>query len=105
MQKDISGNVHKIRTKFETNRIKFMYLDSLIDDDLLLNGGKLNVATEGLLWLKRFLSFFYFLFLYSLQISCLIELTVKKVVLLQCNGSMYIKYLVVMNNEQLHLYS
>ena len=29
------------------------YLQDLIDADLAENGGKLGIATEGLLWLKR----------------------------------------------------
>uniref|UniRef100_A0A914ZVS4 Glycolipid transfer protein domain-containing protein n=1 Tax=Parascaris univalens TaxID=6257 RepID=A0A914ZVS4_PARUN len=57
VKKDISGNVLKVRSKFESNREKFKYVEDLIDDDLAQNGGKLGYATEGLLWLKRGLEF------------------------------------------------
>ncbi|VDL63393.1 unnamed protein product [Nippostrongylus brasiliensis] len=54
---DISGNVTKVRTRFEKDRIGQRYLQDLIDNDLRDNGGKLGIATEGLLWLKRGLEF------------------------------------------------
>ncbi|EPB69124.1 glycolipid transfer protein [Ancylostoma ceylanicum] len=54
---DINGNVVKVRTRFEKDRIGQRYLQDLIDADLRENGGKLGVATEGLLWLKRGLEF------------------------------------------------
>lgn len=43
-----------MRTKYNTDRDKFKYVEDLIDDDLAEHGGKLGVATEGLLWLKRY---------------------------------------------------
>nr|CDJ97764.1 Glycolipid transfer protein domain containing protein [Haemonchus contortus] len=54
---DISGNVAKVRTRFEKDRIGQRYLQDLIDNDLKDNGGRLGIATEGLLWLKRGLEF------------------------------------------------
>ncbi|VDM39130.1 unnamed protein product [Toxocara canis] len=57
VKNDISGNVSKVRSKFESDREKLKYIEDLIDDDLSHNGGKLGYATEGLLWLKRGLEF------------------------------------------------
>ncbi|MFH4976038.1 hypothetical protein AB6A40_002747 [Gnathostoma spinigerum] len=57
VKNDISGNVKKVRAKFETNKERFKYVEDLIDDDLAVNNGKLGIATEGLLWLKRGLEF------------------------------------------------
>ncbi|KHN71921.1 Glycolipid transfer protein [Toxocara canis] len=57
VKNDISGNVSKVRSKFESDREKLKYIEDLIDDDLAHNGGKLGYATEGLLWLKRGLEF------------------------------------------------
>ncbi|CAJ0941793.1 unnamed protein product, partial [Mesorhabditis belari] len=54
---DISGNVLKVRTRFEKNKAGQEFLESLIDSDLAENNGKLGIATEGLLWLKRGLEF------------------------------------------------
>ncbi|CAJ0581216.1 unnamed protein product, partial [Mesorhabditis spiculigera] len=54
---DISGNVTKVRARFEKNKEGQKYLQDLIDQDLAENGGKLGIATEGLLWLKRGLEF------------------------------------------------
>uniref|UniRef100_A0A915Q1R7 Glycolipid transfer protein domain-containing protein n=1 Tax=Setaria digitata TaxID=48799 RepID=A0A915Q1R7_9BILA len=57
VKNDISGNVTKVRTKYESNKTKFKYIEDLIDSDLAENGGKMGIATEGLLWLKRGLEF------------------------------------------------
>uniref|UniRef100_A0A914D885 Glycolipid transfer protein domain-containing protein n=1 Tax=Acrobeloides nanus TaxID=290746 RepID=A0A914D885_9BILA len=57
VKSDIAGNVKKVRTKFETDKERMKYLQDLIDIDLNENNGKLGVATEGLLWLKRGLEF------------------------------------------------
>ncbi|VDK64192.1 unnamed protein product [Anisakis simplex] len=57
VKNDIAGNVAKVRSKFDTDKVKFKYIEDLIDDDLAQNGGKLGYATEGLLWLKRGLEF------------------------------------------------
>ncbi|KAL3103744.1 hypothetical protein niasHS_001346 [Heterodera schachtii] len=57
VKNDIAGNVHKVRTKFETDRKRMEVLQDLVDIDLLENGGKIGTATEGLLWLKRGLEF------------------------------------------------
>ncbi|KAK6036724.1 glycolipid transfer protein, partial [Cooperia oncophora] len=54
---DINGNVVKVRTRFEKDRIGQRYLQDLIDNDLKDHGGNLGIATEGLLWLKRGLEF------------------------------------------------
>lgn len=54
---DIKGNVIKVRTRFEKDRAGQVYLQDLIDADLAENDGRLNTATEGLLWLKRGLEF------------------------------------------------
>ena len=32
------------------------FLQDLIDEDISENNGKIGIATEGLLWLKRFFS-------------------------------------------------
>uniref|UniRef100_A0A0R3RVI1 GLTP domain-containing protein n=1 Tax=Elaeophora elaphi TaxID=1147741 RepID=A0A0R3RVI1_9BILA len=57
IKNDISGNVAKIRTKYESGKDKYKYIEDLIEDDLVKNGGKMGTATEGLLWLKRGLEF------------------------------------------------
>ncbi|KAH7722617.1 glycolipid transfer protein [Aphelenchoides avenae] len=54
---DISGNVKKVRAKYETNPQEMPFLEDLIDRDLKEHDGKLGIATEGLLWLKRGLEF------------------------------------------------
>ncbi|VDM71321.1 unnamed protein product, partial [Strongylus vulgaris] len=54
---DISGNVVKVRTRFEKDKTGQRYLQDLIDADLQEHGGRLGIATEGLLWLKRGLEF------------------------------------------------
>nr|CAD2132903.1 unnamed protein product [Meloidogyne enterolobii] len=54
---DISGNVHKISKLFETDKKKMYFLQDLIDEDISENNGKIGIATEGLLWLKRGLQF------------------------------------------------
>ncbi|VDK85022.1 unnamed protein product, partial [Onchocerca ochengi] len=53
IKNDISGNVTKVRTKYESEKGKCKYIEDLIEDDLAKNNGKMGVATEGLLWLKR----------------------------------------------------
>ncbi|KAE9416058.1 hypothetical protein Angca_002284, partial [Angiostrongylus cantonensis] len=50
---DINGNVVKVRTRYEKDKIGQQFLQDLIDSDLKDNGGRLGYATEGLLWLKR----------------------------------------------------
>uniref|UniRef100_A0A8R1XYI7 GLTP domain-containing protein n=1 Tax=Onchocerca volvulus TaxID=6282 RepID=A0A8R1XYI7_ONCVO len=57
IKNDISGNVTKVRTKYESEKGKCKYIEDLIEDDLAKNNGKMGVATEGLLWLKRGLEF------------------------------------------------
>ncbi|CAI4230557.1 unnamed protein product [Auanema sp. JU1783] len=57
VRSDIQGNVDKVRHRFEKNKESQVYLQQLIDSDLAENGGKLGIATEGLLWLKRGLEF------------------------------------------------
>lgn len=54
---DINGNVAKVRTCYEKDKIGQHFLQDLIDSDLKDNGGSLGIATEGLLWLKRGLEF------------------------------------------------
>ncbi|KAJ1359628.1 hypothetical protein KIN20_018402 [Parelaphostrongylus tenuis] len=54
---DISGNVAKVRTRYEKDKIGQHFLQDLIDSDLKDHGGGLGIATEGLLWLKRGLEF------------------------------------------------
>lgn len=53
IKNDISSNVTKVRTKYESEKGKCKYIEDLIEDDLAKNNGKVGVATEGLLWLKR----------------------------------------------------
>ncbi|KAK5965480.1 Glycolipid transfer protein [Trichostrongylus colubriformis] len=61
---DINGNVVKVRTRFEKDRIGQRYLQDLIDMDLREHGGNFGIATEGLLWLKRSVnSAFFFVIL------------------------------------------
>ncbi|KAF8368238.1 hypothetical protein PRIPAC_86067 [Pristionchus pacificus] len=50
VKSDIAGNV---RTRWLKDRIGQDTLQKLIASDLKDNGGKLGIATEGLLWLKR----------------------------------------------------
>ncbi|VDN91538.1 unnamed protein product [Brugia pahangi] len=57
IKNDISGNVAKVRTKYESGIDKCKYIEDLIEDDLAKNSGKMGSATEGLLWLKRGLEF------------------------------------------------
>jgi hypothetical protein len=45
--------VTKVRTKYESNPNKFPFLQDIVEADLAENGGKLGIASEGLLWLKR----------------------------------------------------
>lgn len=53
IKNDISGNVTKIRIKYETRKDKYKYIEDLVEDDLAENSGNMGIATEGLLWLKR----------------------------------------------------
>jgi hypothetical protein len=57
VQADILGNVEKVRKKYESNKEEFVYIQDLIDADLRDNNGKMGMAAEGLLWLKRGLEF------------------------------------------------
>ncbi|KAF7637379.1 GLTP domain-containing protein [Meloidogyne graminicola] len=57
VKNDISGNVRKVENKFETDRQKLYFLQDLIDADIHESNGKIGLATEGLLWLKRGLEF------------------------------------------------
>ncbi|KAL4003856.1 Glycolipid transfer protein (GLTP) family protein [Acanthocheilonema viteae] len=59
IKNDISGNITKIRTKYESGKDKYKYIEDLIEDDLVKNNGKMGTATEGLLWLKRGLEFMF----------------------------------------------
>lgn len=73
VKSDINGNVVKVRTRYEKDKegmiiclIQYClliagqrYLQDLIDKDLQDNGGKLGIATEGLLWLKRYFQSIY----------------------------------------------
>ena len=53
---DISGNIHKIRTKFLSDPINSVTLEKMMVSERKLGKGK-RVATEGLLWLLRGLKF------------------------------------------------
>ncbi|KAI1722706.1 glycolipid transfer protein (GLTP) domain-containing protein [Ditylenchus destructor] len=57
VKSDISGNVTKVRTKYESDKENLKYVQNLVDVDLAQNNGKMGLATEGLLWLKRGLEF------------------------------------------------
>ncbi|CAG9537558.1 unnamed protein product [Cercopithifilaria johnstoni] len=57
IKNDISGNIIKIKTKYESGKDKYKYIEDLVEDDLIKNNGKMGIATEGLLWLKRGLEF------------------------------------------------
>ncbi|CAG8694245.1 glycolipid transfer protein domain-containing protein [Gigaspora rosea] len=54
VQKDMTGNVNKIRTRYEVDRIKHNTLENLV---ICEQKEKKRTATEGLLWLKRGLEF------------------------------------------------
>ncbi|CAG8709970.1 28463_t:CDS:2 [Dentiscutata erythropus] len=54
VQKDMTGNVNKIRARYETDRIKNNTLENLVINE---QKEKKRIATEGLLWLKRGLEF------------------------------------------------
>lgn len=58
VQTDILGNVEKVRKKYETNKEEFAYIQDLVDADLREHNGKMGMASEGLLWLKRYRIFF-----------------------------------------------
>lgn len=53
VKNDVLGNVNKVRTKYETDPEKYVFLQDLVDADLEEHGGKMGIPTEGLLWLKR----------------------------------------------------
>ncbi|KAK0418023.1 hypothetical protein QR680_013332 [Steinernema hermaphroditum] len=57
VKSDISGNVTRVKAKFESNKALMPFLQDLINLDLKETGGKLGDATEALLWLKRGLEF------------------------------------------------
>ncbi|KAI6241611.1 Glycolipid transfer protein [Aphelenchoides fujianensis] len=54
---DVLGNVKKVRTMYETDPAQFAFLEDLVEADLKAHNGKLGLASEGLLWLKRGLEF------------------------------------------------
>uniref|UniRef100_A0A914YG00 Glycolipid transfer protein domain-containing protein n=1 Tax=Panagrolaimus superbus TaxID=310955 RepID=A0A914YG00_9BILA len=59
VQTDILGNVEKVRRKYETDKEKYAYIQDLCDSELRENNGRMGMATEGLLWLKRGLEFMH----------------------------------------------
>ncbi|TEB38520.1 glycolipid transfer protein [Coprinellus micaceus] len=54
VQNDIKGNVAKVRARYETNKEANKTLELLVENE---KGEKKRVATEGLMWLLRGLSF------------------------------------------------
>jgi len=54
VQKDLKGNVDKVRTRYEVDKTKFSTLEQLVENE---KGEKKRTATEGLMWLIRGLSF------------------------------------------------
>merc|ERR1719383_152319 len=55
---DISGNISKIRTKYETDREKFPNLQAIILHEKSTNTTSVqNSATDAIMWLKRGLTF------------------------------------------------
>ena len=53
-----SGNIGKIRTKFETNEEKFNTLQAIVLDEKATNTSSVaNSATDAIMWLKRGLTF------------------------------------------------
>ena len=50
---DIAGNVSKVKIKYESNKSQCQSVQQLVEFDLKEHGGKMGIATEGLLWLKR----------------------------------------------------
>jgi len=55
---DISGNISKIRTKYETDREKFTNLQAIILHEKSTNTTSVqNSATDAIMWLKRGLTF------------------------------------------------
>uniref|UniRef100_A0A0N4Z6J9 GLTP domain-containing protein n=1 Tax=Parastrongyloides trichosuri TaxID=131310 RepID=A0A0N4Z6J9_PARTI len=67
VKNDIMGNVIKVRTKYETDKIRMKTVQDLIDKDLIDNNGRLGIATEGLLWLKRGLEFMLQMLIYMVD--------------------------------------
>ncbi|CEF64529.1 Glycolipid transfer protein [Strongyloides ratti] len=67
VKNDIMGNVIKVRTKYESNTERMPTIQDLIDTDLIDNNGKLGIATEGLLWLKRGLEFMLQMIIYMVE--------------------------------------
>jgi len=57
VKSDISGNVNKVRTKYEANKEDMKYVQNLVNVDLAEHNGQMGIASEGLLWLKRGLEF------------------------------------------------
>ncbi|KAF8198061.1 glycolipid transfer protein domain-containing protein [Pholiota molesta] len=54
VQSDLKGNITKVRTRYEATPTLSQTLESLVENE---KGEKKRVATEGLLWLLRGLSF------------------------------------------------
>ncbi|KAF8971092.1 glycolipid transfer protein domain-containing protein [Flammula alnicola] len=54
VQSDLKGNITKVRTRYEATPTLSATLESLVENE---KGEKKRVATEGLLWLLRGLSF------------------------------------------------
>merc|ERR1711935_259212 len=55
---DISGNIAKIRTKFDTDRDKFNTLQAIVLEEKSTNTNRsANSATDAIMWLKRGLTF------------------------------------------------
>jgi hypothetical protein len=61
VKSDINGNVLKVRKRFETDKQAMRFLQDLVDLEIAERNGSMGMATEGLLWLKRFLLDFPFI--------------------------------------------
>ncbi|XP_066289516.1 glycolipid transfer protein-like [Branchiostoma lanceolatum] len=56
---DVSGNIEKVRKKYETDKEKYKTLTDIVEQELEENGGKPGYAIDALLWLKRGLEYIH----------------------------------------------
>ncbi|KAI8505059.1 PREDICTED: glycolipid transfer protein-like [Branchiostoma belcheri] len=54
---DVSGNIEKVKKKYETDKEKYKTLTDIVEKELEENGGKPDYAIDALLWLKRGLEY------------------------------------------------
>jgi len=57
VKSDIQGNITKINRVYETDPTKYASIKKLLEAESIASPGKMGVATDALLWLKRALEF------------------------------------------------